>query len=1214
MGHWSRRSNENHWNLMPLTPEYIEEEHGVYVVAINEAFENSKIMNIALSGSYGVGKSSILQKLVEKHKDRVVNLSLSTLAPIKDSIVDNSVPKQATTTTNRIQQEIVKQLLYREQPTNMPGSRFQRIERFNFWREVVIAGLASLVLFLFLLATGLVGIIQSEVTQLQSLGVWIHPIILCIEFLVVIVARKVFHGRIHIRQLSAGSATVTLDGNSVSYFDQYLDEIVYFFEVSERNIVIFEDFDRFDDSRIFETLLSLNTLLNESPQIKSRIRFVYAIKDSIFDKLELGSDGQASKESIDSIKDPSLAETVMANRTKFFDLVIPVVPFITHRSARNLTLQVLKRIDHQVDSDLIDLAARHVPDMRLLKNICNEFVISRDRIFSGDGQGLLLSETELFAMMLYKSTHLSDFERIRIGKSNIDQLYGYSRSLVSSNLGRVQGEVRTIRNRLRYIDEITALSSLLGDRFIAHVERTARAFDWHGRQGEYLYEGVVIDEGKLKKTEFWNEFVNEPGQALIEWRHKQNYNIRLTFAKSDLVEPLRNNLEPGSWNQAEREELSEELEEKNFELKFLRGADIGDLISHSEYKEKYEGTDQSLEVIARQILTDELAFQLARSGYLNRNFTLYTATFHGDRVSPDATNFIIHNLERGVMDIHFELKGEDVDAVVREWGRKALQDTAFYNISVLDHLLENEVSSADIMIKSLSQFGNEQIEFSQAFLESTKNRERFVSRLTLISSNILIFLVELVTLNKGERASLLSVALGNLVERISYKTNQAVSEYLFENYRFIDALQSSLSLSKAESIAKVFLKADVKIDELVFFSEDVKRAFIRKSLYYINRNNLSVVLDSENHALDIAMSTDKSIYEYLLGNLDIYLSEMNEDSSTVVSNERFIHILEDVLSKDPELLGQIVMGSSPECLVTDLDMVSIAVWPALAYNLKFPAAFHNISRYVREIGSVDASLARLLGNAKVLSDVDTVDETDKHSIAIAILDATETIESPITRARAVESLILEQHLDFESISPEVGPLFSLLVEKGIVEDTFEVYEYLSSTDWSTRELFIDRSANFLEFVTPGLIRDDLSSMLASESISLPVKRHFCSKADDYFLEADKDDCIQLSSFATSNGFELPAVVVERMAEVGVPSQDVIHFLSSHMKVIERTLLFRILGLLDGDYPQLVSVGWEIPKIINSSANIELLERLKDLGIVKTYKFSGNIIRVNKRRK
>ncbi|WP_228496541.1 hypothetical protein [Pseudoclavibacter sp. VKM Ac-2888] len=71
-----------------------------------------------------------------------------------------------------------------------------------------------------------------------------------------------------------------------------MDEIVYFFDVSGRDIVIFEDIDRFSDSHIFEALRALNTLLNASPQVDEPIRFIYAIKDSIFDHIGLEAEGR----------------------------------------------------------------------------------------------------------------------------------------------------------------------------------------------------------------------------------------------------------------------------------------------------------------------------------------------------------------------------------------------------------------------------------------------------------------------------------------------------------------------------------------------------------------------------------------------------------------------------------------------------------------------------------------------------------------------------------------------------------------------------------------------------------------------------------------------------------------------------------------------------------------------------------------------------------
>jgi len=76
------------WNLVPLTPKYLPREHGGYVAAIEAALEDDQIRNIALSGNYGVGKSSILQEVARRQENRVVELSLSTLAPIEASKLD----------------------------------------------------------------------------------------------------------------------------------------------------------------------------------------------------------------------------------------------------------------------------------------------------------------------------------------------------------------------------------------------------------------------------------------------------------------------------------------------------------------------------------------------------------------------------------------------------------------------------------------------------------------------------------------------------------------------------------------------------------------------------------------------------------------------------------------------------------------------------------------------------------------------------------------------------------------------------------------------------------------------------------------------------------------------------------------------------------------------------------------------------------------------
>jgi hypothetical protein len=107
---------------------------------------------------------------------------------------------------------------------------------------------------------------------------------------------RALQSRVRVESVSAGGAAVKLSAKENSYFDEYLDEIVYFFQKTKTQVAIFEDLDRFRDPHIFETLRELNTVLNNSEQIKSRpVRFVYAVRDSIFEQLKVNAapDGDA---------------------------------------------------------------------------------------------------------------------------------------------------------------------------------------------------------------------------------------------------------------------------------------------------------------------------------------------------------------------------------------------------------------------------------------------------------------------------------------------------------------------------------------------------------------------------------------------------------------------------------------------------------------------------------------------------------------------------------------------------------------------------------------------------------------------------------------------------------------------------------------------------------------------------------------------------------
>lgn len=1202
------------WKLVPLTPEYLAEEHGGYVAAIEAALAMDQIRNIALSGNYGVGKSSIMQEVARRQDNRIVELSLSTLAPIEASQLDHSVPIQATTPTNRIQQEIVKQLLYREYPSRTPGSRFRRIERFRWWRAIATSVLLGFVVAVIFLLTGWTEKIVSAFTSYSVIGVWAQPIVWSTAALVTLLVSWLFYGKLHIKQLSAGSATVTLNESSVSYFDQYLDEIVYFFEVSNRDVVLFEDIDRFNDSHIFETLRALNTLLNASPQIKKPIRFIYAIKDSIFDRIGLEVEGHKRDIEVLTTDDPAKIEAVRANRTKFFDLVIPVVPFITHRSARNLALQLLGQIEHQVSAELLDLATQYVPDMRLLKNVRNEFVVFRDRIFSGDGRQLNLSETDLFAMMLYKSTHLADFETIRLGHSRLDTLYKLSRELVTENIKQIEGELRDLRQQLARINGAATRSAQLGKRLLAHMQQTAEAAGYSSQVVYYSFSGTDISSSDLMGEQFWTSFVSLDKNSVLRWSNNA-YNQKLSFSRDNLVAALDDSLDAKVWNEADREDLTENIDKKMEEIQFLRSADLGDLVRRPKFFVQYKDSYQSFETIAKIILTPGLAFQIVRAGYINRNFTLYTSTFHGDRVGSAATNFIIHHVERDLMDQHFELAPEDVEAVIRERGKSALKESALYNIAILDHLLGKDIDAADIMIHSLVGLGERQASFLQAYLTAGNECLRLIERFTAASTQVFTYLISRADLDDSSRLALVNAALTHLTSS-KQRMDSAVSSYLLAHYVEFTALTSDATTpEQANRVSALFGDAGVTVPSLQLLGRQTRTSFVSCSLYEITHQNLTIAIDNTaTVALDVIREKNETVYEYVLKHLSKYLDAIDGASATIDENEHFLAVIEDVLSREALRLDDLIERAASGCAVTELAEISEAAWPVLAEHRRFPTTFDNVNNYVVSLGTVDSHLAKTLMAAAKITYTNTADEESKIALAIAILAASDHISSAALRAELVDSLNLDTYLVVDKIEPEVGILFAQLLKLNIIEDEAESYEHLAATDWPTRKAFIQESRKFSSYMTPTLVREDLAALLASNEVDLAVKNMIIDQAAGYAETADDRGLSELAGFATKSGRELSIDVVQKMAQENVSTRQILLLLKPYIDVISRDQLFTILKALPSDYPKLTEVGRSRLRVQDTPVDRELLERLKRENTVSSYYINKGMIEVNRKRK
>ena len=73
-----------------LTPSY-DVELGLYKDALDEAFNNKKVRNIAITGSYGSGKSSLIETYKREKKLPAIHISLAHFEREEETDQDNII-------------------------------------------------------------------------------------------------------------------------------------------------------------------------------------------------------------------------------------------------------------------------------------------------------------------------------------------------------------------------------------------------------------------------------------------------------------------------------------------------------------------------------------------------------------------------------------------------------------------------------------------------------------------------------------------------------------------------------------------------------------------------------------------------------------------------------------------------------------------------------------------------------------------------------------------------------------------------------------------------------------------------------------------------------------------------------------------------------------------------------------------------------------------
>ena len=468
-----------------------------------------------------------------------------------------------------------------------------------------------------------------------------------------------------IKGLELGPTKLELDKNDSNYFDKYLNEIIYYFEVSGTNLVIFEDLDRFDNPYIFDALHELNELINISlgqerftEQKNPPVKFLYTTRDSIFEHRTKGKNEDNNVIYFHQLE--------IENRTKFFDVIVPIVPFSTSRNAYKYLQQLIDNsaFPIAINQKLLEIVGSEISDYRLLANIVSEFQTFARQIFTSWGNNKETADfledhaNYLFAFIVYKNTHLTDYEKIQIGASNIDNInrkfliMKLEFEIMSRELFKKLSDSLRVEIDKKYkVDSYFCSLSIKGKRFddFTEVELWEETLDpnlSHNRtaislinRNEHIISDNIIDD--FGSNIFSKLVANELTVKKSSVKIGNNYQAMITSIKS--INYI--------------ESISSFLHHRH---------DYGGSTLPENMQEK---VDSFKSFIDKLFFLDQITFELMYSGYMDRNFYAYSSIFTKEFTNIKVFNFIIKNLATRQPDIDLRLTEQEAKEITYQLNR-----------------------------------------------------------------------------------------------------------------------------------------------------------------------------------------------------------------------------------------------------------------------------------------------------------------------------------------------------------------------------------------------------------------------------------------------------------------------------------------------------------------------------------------------------------------
>ena len=927
---------ENHISLLSPIDDF--KRHKEYIIRLKNAIDQPNVFNIALTGSYGAGKSSILKTFKAYYPEyHYVNVSLASFVEVNMSESDSTPKSNEDSFEEQLEYSILQQLFYHVKATNIPESRFGRIERTSRKKRIFVV-----VCILLFVVANLCLFCQEQVTKYFLIPTevlkssFLFGLSICVFILgicVILFQLILFIKKISIKNLTLDKATLEFEEKkNVSIMNRYLDEILYLFQEKKYNVVIFEDIDRFENTHIFTKLRELNLILNQSEEIGRRIVFLYALKDDIFANAE--------------------------ERTKFFDYIVPVIPFVNASNSGDLFRRKISDLhipEAEVSSSFITDISAFVNDMRVLTNVVNEFDLYRNLLDKK------LKKEKLLAMILYKNLYPTDFSLLHQNKGVVYQTFFSApkirneiREDDSDRLKEIDSEIQAISEEtLRSIEELRAVivGKLLklwpGDDWEIYCDGGKKQISSLFSEENILHilDGNIYFENKYYRYQTRHLNADEIKSSLGE---SYKYRIRKKIIQSvadDKIKTLRD----------KRKVLMDDIAAiDKYTLSVIAKTDR-DIFEHVDIP---KGEEEKYKVLK----------YFLEKGYIDEEYFFYISIFQEGRLTPSDQEFLLSIKFNAPKE--FDYKLQEIPSLIQNLSIVDYDHKGILNKDLLEYCLLHEdgyEDKCDVILKQLVVH-EQYIDLLYQFMQEGNCVPTFIKRLVHID-NVWKSLdkdINHITKDKDKVISAM-FKYADINDIRTVNTSYPFNTYINDNNNYSELFEN---IDQAR-VRKLLDLLDLNVQLLKDDSNgtDTYSYLYENNMYALTLDNVKVIFKHNELPVD---NLDSAIYTSIeaaeLNELQGYVHQelpafvdnlMLTSSNTHESSDTIVSLMDEDIKLD-DIIKLIKHNDTlwDDCKdITDKDVVS-----TLFVENKIKMTFENVKHYCSCIGSwnIDGTLVAFM--------------------------------------------------------------------------------------------------------------------------------------------------------------------------------------------------------------------------------------------------------------